>query len=90
VIVEHEVIERIGEENRGRRLDWVCALMRQLGRDDSFVVLRGMWRAGYVTLADEAGQPLPDWRADELFRDEAESSPVHVLATALGSARVHG
>ena len=90
MIVEHEVIEQVEEEVRGRRLDWVCTLIRKLGRDDPFVVLRGMWRAGYVTLTDGAGEPLPNSRSAELFRDETESSPVHVLATTLGSERVHG
>jgi len=90
VIVEHEVIEQVEEEASGRTLDWVCALIRNLGRDDPFVVLGGMWRAGYVMLADDAGQPLPDWRSAELFREKTESSSVNVLATALGSERVHG
>jgi hypothetical protein len=90
VIVEHEVIEQIEEEAQGRRLDWVCALIRGLCDKDPLPVLQGMWRAGLVALVDDEGPPLRDWRCTELIRTCSESAAVHVVATGLGSSWVDG
>lgn len=90
MIVEHEVIEQIEEEEHGRSLSWVCGLVRQLGRSDPMTVLQGMWQQGYLTLADEAGHEMPRWKCAESFRIRDESLAVRVLATDLGSRWVHG
>jgi hypothetical protein len=84
MIVEQEVIEQIAEEKLGRPLSWVCDLIRSLGREDVFVVLHGLWRAGYVALVDDNCHPLPQWRCAELFRAEAEPSDAHLVVTDLG------
>ena len=90
MIVEHEVIEQIELEENGRPLPWVCDLIRRLGRSDPLVVLLGMWREGYLTLADDVGCEMPQWRCAEAFRARDESLAVRVVATELGSRWVHG
>lgn len=90
MIVEHEVLEQIEEEVIGRALTWVCNLIRGLGRDEPMSILKEMWRAGSIALHDDAGQPMPSWVCEEIWRVRDESRAAHVLATDLRSARVHG
>ncbi len=90
MIVEHEVIEQIEESADGRPLDWVCTLIRLLGKAAPLTVLEQMCRAGYITLADPCGDPLPVWRRERVWRDGDESLDVRVVATPLGSEWVHG
>ena len=90
MIVEHEIIEQIEEEENGRPLAWSRDLIRGLGRADPLMVLQEMWRAGYVTLVDDTGRVLPPWRCEEVFREQGEWGPVRVVATSHGSRWVHG
>ena len=90
VIVEHEVIEQTEAEPDGRAFDWVCDLIRRLGREEPMIVLQAMVGAGYLTLADAAGRALPAWRCAALFRAGVVEESVRVHATSLGSKWVHG
>ena len=79
MIVEHEVIEQIEEDEHGWSLDRVCALIRSHGKDP-FDVLDGMWRARLVVFRDSQGDALPDYRCNAVLRagDEQEQIRVHV------------
>ncbi len=90
MILELEIIEQIEDETLGRSVSWLCDFMKSHGRSDSFVVLRGMWRDGYLRLADEGGEPLPRWKCEELFRNRLPTLHTRVLATDRGLDWVHG
>lgn len=90
MIVEHEVIEQIEDEPNGRPFPWICDLVRSLGLGQPFVLLQGMWRAGYVALVDQEGQALADWKCSDFFRARVESPEVQLVATTRGLELVYG
>jgi hypothetical protein len=90
LIIEIEIIEQIEDEAFGRSVDWVCDLIRSLGRDDPFVVLQGMWRSGYIDLADGDGESEPQWKSEELLRNQVPTDRIRVFATQKGLDWVHG
>lgn len=90
MIVEHEIIEQVEHEPRGRSLAWCVGLAGRLGRPDGLVLIEGMWRAGHVALAEPGGEVLPRWRAEEAWREGATGEELMVLATESGSRWVHG
>ncbi len=90
MIIEVEIIERIEDEPLGRSVNWVCDMIASLGRDDPFGVLRGMWRGGYIALIDGHGEPSPQWKCEELWRDREQSRGARLIATEKGLNWIHG
>ena len=89
MIVEHEIIEQIEDEPNGRALVWVCRLARQHGKDSPLRILEQMWRAGYVALHDDRGNPIASWQCEAIWRAGDESERVNVVATGSGRAWLH-
>jgi hypothetical protein len=89
MIVEHEVIEQIEEELNGWPIERVCQLLCDLGSSDPFVLLRNMWRAGYLVVVDDSGRELQAWQCEQIWRDRDEAKPARLVATPLGSEWVH-
>ena len=90
MILEHEIIEQVEVEAAGRTLEWVCALARQLGTIDPLTVLQQMWRAGYVSIRDDAGQEFQTWQCEHIWRDRDDGHDASVVATPLGIEWAHG
>lgn len=88
MIVEHEVIEQLEEEDLGRPFPWVCDLIRSLGSERPLTVLQGMWRKGHVALVSAEGLVLPRWRCEEILLRGGEGDAVQVAATSAGSTWV--
>ena len=90
MIREHEVIEQIEDESNGRPIEWVRELLANLGAGDPFLVLREMWRAGYLKVVDENGRELKPWQCEQIWRGQNEAHGTRLIATPLGSEWVHG
>lgn len=84
MIVEHELIEQIQDEEHGRSLQWVCDLLRDLGRSDPFLILDRMIGAEYLVLLDGDGRKLPPWRCAEVLRLRDPSASIRVACTPEG------
>lgn len=89
MILEHEVIEQIEEQSNGRPIEWVHDHLTDLGARDPFLVLRGMWRAGYLKLVAEDGRELKPWECEQVWRGQREAHRARLIATPLGSEWVH-
>ncbi|HJU74237.1 MAG TPA: hypothetical protein VJ717_10865 [Gemmatimonadaceae bacterium] len=90
MILEHEVIEQIEDEANGRAIEWVRNLLSDLGAGEPFLIIREMWRAGYLTVVDETGREVPRWQCEEMWRGQREPHDAYLVATALGVKWVHG
>lgn len=88
--MEVEVIEQIKDEPLGRSAGWVCDFLNSLGHSEPFVVLHGMWRGGYLLLADAGGKQLPRWQSEQILRDGVQDSEAQLLATNKGAKWAHG
>ena len=90
MILEHEIIEQIEEEELGRPLAWVYDLVVHLGRADPFEVLRGMWRDGYIGFVRRDGSTPPGWKCEQVLRSKDRTADLNVIGTHRGSKWVHG
>lgn len=90
VIVEHEIIEQVEDEPRGRSIGWCAELAGQLGACDPLVTLREMCRAGHLQLVGTDGAVLQPWQAEQVWRVGDARRDIAVHATDLGSKFAHG
>ena len=90
MILEHEVIEQIQDEVNGRPIEWVRQLLTDLGSGEPILVLREMWRAGYLKVVDDKGQELKPWQCEEIWRGQSNADHARLIATPLGAEWVHG
>ena len=88
MIIEHELLEQIADEPIGWSL--ARALEFVAGHKEPWTVIVALYRDGYVNLYDHAGEPLPTWRIDALFRqrDLALGTDVFVRITPVGENRI--
>ena len=90
VILEHEVIEQIEDQTTGRPIEWVRQHLATLGAGEPFLILREMWRAGYLKVVDDQGQELKPWQCEEIWRGRSNADHARLIATSLGSEWIHG
>ena len=90
MILEHEVIEQIQHESNGRPIEWVRQLLTDLGAGEPTLVLREMWRAGYLKVVDDKGQEFKPWQCEEIWRGQSNADHARLIATPLGSEWAHG
>lgn len=82
--VEQEIVTHVADEPNGRTITWLCRFARSHGCDEPMIVLRKMERAGFLVLVDADGQPLPEWRCEEVWRIGNEESSVCIVARDAG------
>jgi hypothetical protein len=47
-----------------------------------------MWRGGYVTVIDAAGQQLQTWQSEQVWRERRERVDLRIAATDRGAGLV--
>ena len=79
MIVEHEVIEQIGDDPNGWLLSRVCDLIESLGKEP-FLVLRGMYAEELIAFMDKDGKSLLEYRSAEILRNGERVESVWVAS----------